>query len=226
MLWLQWLGMKGKERWTSHRHTIIHKSFHVYAMMQVLQPSLKERHNFVPQVGSPPGHLDLNSFEITRPEYRPFYSQARSNIVQAAYSSRFAFTPVSTAQRPAGARSLGVQNGAKWRCSQWLENSATVDARVPVDVAWAMWEDRKRIPSWMPWIKSVEVQEDDPRMSKWTLSTYQFNRQVSHSGGSKLPLLCSFQMQTDTRMLLFDFSTCCFFPCSGSSAGWLRTLRL
>lgn len=72
-----------------------------------------------------------------------------------------------------------MQNGSKWRCSQWLENSAQTDVDVPLEVAWAMWEDRTRIPTWMPWIKSVIVQEDDPRMSKWTLSTYQFNRQVS-----------------------------------------------
>lgn len=28
----------------------------------------------------------------------------------------------------------------------------------------------------MPWIKTVKVQEDDPQLSKWTLSTNQFGR--------------------------------------------------
>ena len=66
-----------------------------------------------------------------------------------------------------------------WRVrSQWLENSAQSEVDVPIDVAWELWEDRTQIPKWMPWITRVEIQEEDPRLSKWTLSTYQFNRQV------------------------------------------------
>ena len=72
------------------------------------------------------------------------------------------------------------QNGAKWRASQWLENSAQADVDIPLEEAWALWEDRSRIPEWMAWITSVAVMEDDPRLSKWTLSTYQFNRQVGN----------------------------------------------
>lgn len=49
---------------------------------------------------------------------------------------------------------------------------------VALEEAWALWEDRSRIPEWMAWITSVVVMEDDPKLSKWTLSTYQFNRQV------------------------------------------------
>jgi uncharacterized membrane protein len=66
----------------------------------------------------------------------------------------------------------------KWRASQWLENSAQTDVDVSLEEAWALWEDRSRIPEWMAWITSVAVMEDDPKLSKWTLSTYQFNRQV------------------------------------------------
>lgn len=33
----------------------------------------------------------------------------------------------------------------------------------------------------MPWITSVVVLDEDPRMSRWTLSTYQFNRQWEFS---------------------------------------------
>ena len=47
---------------------------------------------------------------------------------------------------------------------------------VPLEVCWALWDDRERIPQWMPWIKSVKVLEDDPRLSRWTLSTHQFGR--------------------------------------------------
>lgn len=61
---------------------------------------------------------------------------------------------------------------------QWLESSAQIDVPVPLEHAWSLWEDRTRIPTWMPWITSVEVLEEDPSLSKWTLSTYQFERQV------------------------------------------------
>lgn len=39
-----------------------------------------------------------------------------------------------------------------------------------------MWEDRTRIPAWMPWIKAVTIQPDDPKLSRWVLSTEQFGR--------------------------------------------------
>ena len=47
---------------------------------------------------------------------------------------------------------------------------------MPVEECYAMWEDRTRIPTWMPWIHSVEVQEKDPKLSKWVLKTTQFDR--------------------------------------------------
>lgn len=104
--------------------------------------------------------------------------------------------------------------------------SAQIDCDVPLEEAFALWEDRERIPQWMPWITSVVVQQagggwggisssgrparalipaeahtpsseprqrscgaaplprplqDDPRLSRWTLSTYQFNRQWEFS---------------------------------------------
>lgn len=100
---------------------------------------------------------------------------------------------------------------------------------MPLEEAYALWEDRERIPNWMPWITSVkvrsanhgtgsaehgaletlclatgsslsappllapwpappasaccllQVQPDDPRLSRWTLSTFQFNRQWEFS---------------------------------------------
>lgn len=72
-------------------------------------------------------------------------------------------------------------NGAKWVASQWLENSAEADVPVPLEECWRLWEDRELIPSWMPWISSVKVQPDDTTLSRWTLSTYQFNRQWEFS---------------------------------------------
>jgi hypothetical protein len=53
---------------------------------------------------------------------------------------------------------------------------AEVEVPVPLEVCWALWDDRERIPQWMPWIKSVKVLEEDPRLSRWTLSTHQFGR--------------------------------------------------
>lgn len=58
----------------------------------------------------------------------------------------------------------------------WLENRAEADVAVPLELAWAMWEDRARIPTWMPWIRRVEVLPDDPALSRWTLATTQFGR--------------------------------------------------
>jgi uncharacterized membrane protein len=51
----------------------------------------------------------------------------------------------------------GCSNGARWRASQWLENSAEQEVAIPVEKAYEMWEDRERIPQWMPWITSVKV---------------------------------------------------------------------
>ncbi len=59
---------------------------------------------------------------------------------------------------------------------QWLENSAQIDVPTPIETAWELWEDRERIPQWMPWITSVIIQDGDTSLSKWTLSTHQFNR--------------------------------------------------
>lgn len=91
---------------------------------------------------------------------------------------------------------------------------------VPVEEAWALWDDRSLIPTWMPWVDSVQVrldlrlgstaragwgllllkrhaallvpdadlsmaaslhwrtqiEDDDPKMSRWTLKTNQFGR--------------------------------------------------
>lgn len=41
---------------------------------------------------------------------------------------------------------------------------------MPLDLAWEMWQDKERIPRWMPWIESVKVDEEDPAVSEWTLA--------------------------------------------------------
>ncbi|KAF6254160.1 hypothetical protein COO60DRAFT_1542994 [Scenedesmus sp. NREL 46B-D3] len=59
---------------------------------------------------------------------------------------------------------------------RWLDNRAGIEVAVPLEVCWTLWEDRERIPLWMPWIKSVSVQQDNPALSRWTLATRQFGR--------------------------------------------------
>lgn len=34
---------------------------------------------------------------------------------------------------------------------------AEIEVPVPLEVCWTLWDDRERIPQWMPWIKSVKV---------------------------------------------------------------------
>lgn len=51
----------------------------------------------------------------------------------------------------------------------------------PLESCWEMWEDRPRIPEWMPWIASVTVLPDDgkgsgDKLSRWLLRTEQFGR--------------------------------------------------
>ncbi|WIA22689.1 hypothetical protein OEZ86_009655 [Tetradesmus obliquus] len=69
-----------------------------------------------------------------------------------------------------------ASNGYRWSMGRWLDNRADVEVAVPLEVCWTLWEDRQRIPLWMPWIKSVTVQQDNPALSRWTLSTHQFGR--------------------------------------------------
>ena len=65
--------------------------------------------------------------------------------------------------------------------AQWLENSAEVEVAAPLESCWEMWEDRPRIPQWMPWIASVTMLPDGgskggDKLSKWLLRTEQFGR--------------------------------------------------
>jgi uncharacterized membrane protein len=46
-----------------------------------------------------------------------------------------------------------ASNGARWRMAQWFESRAEIEVPVPLDTCWVLWDDRERIPQWMPWIK-------------------------------------------------------------------------
>ena len=72
---------------------------------------------------------------------------ARAGRAQQNVRTRFAGTPLRRAR----------SNGCRCWAAQWLENSAEQDVKLPIERCYEMWEDRERIPQWMPWIKSVKV---------------------------------------------------------------------
>ena len=55
--------------------------------------------------------------------------------------------------------------------SQWLEQSVQVEVEASIDKVWSLWSDLEQMPNWMNWITSVKVSEDQPELSRWTLST-------------------------------------------------------
>ncbi|NCJ05739.1 hypothetical protein GS597_04275 [Synechococcales cyanobacterium C] len=58
--------------------------------------------------------------------------------------------------------------------SDWLEHTVQVPVQVPVDTSWALWSDLEQMPRWMKWIESVEVQPDNPELSRWKLASGNF----------------------------------------------------
>lgn len=55
--------------------------------------------------------------------------------------------------------------------ADWLEHTVHVDVEAPVETVWKMWSDLEQMPTWMKWIDSVEILEDDPELSRWKLNT-------------------------------------------------------
>lgn len=68
----------------------------------------------------------------------------------------------------------------------WLDNVAKVEAPVPVSRAFELWNDRTQIPAWMPWITSVTVMDEDPALSRWTLSTDPLKPPFNRPFGQRL----------------------------------------
>lgn len=72
--------------------------------------------------------------------------------------------------------------------SDWLEHTVQIEVEAPIDLVWSLWSDLEQMPRWMKWIQSVQVLEDNPELSRWTLNTggLQFNwlsrilKQVPH----------------------------------------------
>ncbi|NET61337.1 MAG: hypothetical protein F6K47_35980 [Symploca sp. SIO2E6] len=55
--------------------------------------------------------------------------------------------------------------------TNWLEHSVQVEVEVPIDLAWNLWSDLEQMPSWMKWIDSVKILEDNPELSRWKLAS-------------------------------------------------------
>jgi|MDSW01.2.fsa_nt_gb uncharacterized membrane protein len=70
-------------------------------------------------------------------------------------------------------------NGSRFVMSGWVNNTAEITVPAPLPVVWELWQDKSRIPTWMPWISSVEPLKND--RSRWLLSTDQFGQHFEFS---------------------------------------------
>jgi uncharacterized membrane protein len=63
--------------------------------------------------------------------------------------------------------------------SDWLEHSVQVEVPTPVDHVWSLWEDLERLPQWMKWLESVQIDPTNPELSNWKLKVggFEFNWQ-------------------------------------------------
>ncbi|KAL6776777.1 hypothetical protein ACKKBF_B30865 [Auxenochlorella protothecoides x Auxenochlorella symbiontica] len=117
--------------------------------------------------------------------------------VGAPSSTPSAARSLQTRVKPALPTSLHSARGRQSQiCSVWLENRAEVSVQVPVETAWDLWDDKERIPDWMPWISSVQTDAQNPALSQWRLSTSMFGQEWSLSWLSEsLPNKPHTQMQ-------------------------------
>lgn len=126
--------------------------------------------------------LAVQKTATTQNSSRATHSVQRSAVKIAR--CRATFTTAELSSR--GLRGFGTiemanvpTNGTRFTMSGWVENTAEVTVPVPLPIVWELWQDKSRIPNWMPWISSVESLEDE--MSRWTLSADQFGRHFEFS---------------------------------------------
>lgn len=81
---------------------------------------------------------------------------------------------------------ISVASRPRWTASTWLDNSAQVEADVPLAEAWALWSNQENVVNWMPWIASVKVMEGEPNLSKWTLRYSAFGQNFEFSWMARL----------------------------------------
>ena len=81
-----------------------------------------------------------------------------------------------------GKRLAGPGNGCRtFAMAGWVDNRAEVTVPVSLPVVWELWQDKSRIPNWMPWIDSVVPDAADPASSRWILRTNQFGQDFEFS---------------------------------------------
>ncbi|GMQ00464.1 hypothetical protein CsSME_00047549 [Camellia sinensis var. sinensis] len=64
---------------------------------------------------------------------------------------------------------------------KWQDCKVKMDIEVPTSVAYDCYSDRQAIPCWMPFISSVEILEDKPDLSRWSLKYKAFGRDIEFS---------------------------------------------
>jgi uncharacterized membrane protein len=55
--------------------------------------------------------------------------------------------------------------------SEWLEHTVQIEVSIPIASSWDMWSDLELMPTWMKWIDSVKILEENPDLSRWKLAT-------------------------------------------------------
>ncbi|MFM7424019.1 MAG: SRPBCC family protein [Elainella sp.] len=56
----------------------------------------------------------------------------------------------------------------------WLEHTVQIEVAVPIERVWALWSDLEQMPRWMKWIDSVQVNPENPDLSRWKLASGGF----------------------------------------------------
>ncbi|XP_051209720.1 uncharacterized protein [Lolium perenne] len=64
---------------------------------------------------------------------------------------------------------------------EWQECSAEIEVDVPCSVAYQCYSERETIPQWMPFISTVQILEDKPDLSRWTLKYAILGQDVEFS---------------------------------------------
>ncbi|XP_043709567.1 uncharacterized protein LOC122658608 [Telopea speciosissima] len=64
---------------------------------------------------------------------------------------------------------------------EWQDCTAKMEIDVPCSVAYNCYSDRESIPRWMPFISSVQILEDKPDISRWSLKYEAFGRDIEFS---------------------------------------------
>jgi uncharacterized membrane protein len=55
--------------------------------------------------------------------------------------------------------------------SEWIEHTVQVELEASIDHVWNLWSNLELMPTWMKWIESVKILEDNPELSRWKLAT-------------------------------------------------------